>query len=69
MVSSKPWKGAFPLALAWWNDSLEVLITEAVHATQATTTYLLGMPLLGDHLEESLSQFGYSHEDYEMGRR
>ena len=69
MVSSKPWKGAFPLALCWWNDSLEALITEAVHATQATATYLLGMPLQGDHLEEALSQFGYSHEDYEMGRR
>jgi Protein of unknown function (DUF3775) len=34
-----------------------------------TAAYLLDMPLLGDHLEEALSQFGYSHEDYEMGRR
>ncbi len=30
--------------------------------------YLLGMPLLADHLEEALSQFGHSCEDYEMGR-
>lgn len=33
-----------------------------------TARYLLGMPQLGDYLEEGLSQLGYSCEDYEMGR-
>ena len=46
---------------------------EALHqAAQAhdrnETRYLLGTPLLGDYLEEGLSQLGYSIEDYEIGR-
>ena len=32
------------------------------------TRYLVGTPLLGDYLEEGLSQLGYSIEDYEIGR-
>ncbi|HUU66157.1 MAG TPA: DUF3775 domain-containing protein [Methyloceanibacter sp.] len=30
--------------------------------------YLLGTPLVGDYLEEGLSQLGYSLEDYELNR-
>lgn len=30
--------------------------------------YLLGTPLLADYLEEGLSQFGQSCEDFELGR-
>lgn len=33
-----------------------------------TATYLLGEPLLSDHLEEGLSQFGLTCEDFEIGR-
>ena len=33
-----------------------------------TVDYLIGTPLLADYLEEALSQFGYSCEDYEVGR-
>ena len=33
-----------------------------------TVDYLLGTPLLADYLEEGLSQFGQSCEDFEMGR-
>lgn len=33
-----------------------------------TAAYLLGMPLLGDYLEEGLSLLGYSCEEYEIGR-
>ena len=33
-----------------------------------TAGYLLGIPLLGDYLEEGLEQLGYSCADYEMGR-
>ena len=29
-----------------------------------TAAYLLTKPMLGDHLEEGLSQFGYSCEDF-----
>jgi hypothetical protein len=32
-----------------------------------TAAYLLGIPLLGEYLEEGLSQLDYSCEDYEMG--
>jgi hypothetical protein len=32
-----------------------------------TASYLLGMPLLPDHLEDALSQFGSSCEEFEMG--
>jgi hypothetical protein len=30
--------------------------------------YLLGTPLLGDYLEEGLSQLGYSLEGFEVNR-
>ena len=30
--------------------------------------YLLGTPLVGDYLEEGLSQLGYSLEDFELNR-
>jgi hypothetical protein len=33
-----------------------------------TASYLLGIPLLGDFLEEGLSMLGYSIEEYEIGR-
>ncbi|MGA9084443.1 MAG: DUF3775 domain-containing protein [Pseudolabrys sp.] len=33
-----------------------------------TATYLLGMPLLGDFLEEGLSLLGYSCEEFEINR-
>jgi hypothetical protein len=32
-----------------------------------TAAYLLGKPMIADHLEEGLSQFGCSCEDFEMG--
>ncbi len=33
-----------------------------------SATYLVGMPALGDYLEEGLAALGYSCEDYETGR-
>lgn len=33
-----------------------------------TAAYLLGEPLLADHLEETLSQLGMSCEEFEIGR-
>jgi hypothetical protein len=35
---------------------------------RGTAAYLLSLPLLGDYLEEGLSMFGESCEDFEMGR-
>lgn len=35
---------------------------------ERTASYLLGMPLLPDHLEEGLSMFGKSCEEFEIGR-
>jgi len=42
---------------------------EALRAhNRRTAEYLLGMPLLGDFLEEGLSMLGYSCEEFEIGR-
>ncbi len=42
---------------------------EAARAhNERTARYLLGMPQLGDFLEEGLSMLGYSCEDYEIER-
>lgn len=60
------------VALAWlgrgdgdiddWTD----LRAEASRAhNKRTAEYLLGMPLLGDLLEEGLAQFGHSMEEFE----
>jgi hypothetical protein len=63
------------VALAWLGrddntlDDWAELREEAVHAhrTQSThaANYLLGLPLLGDHLEEGLSLFGLSCESFD----
>ena len=61
------------VALAWlgrgdgdlddWND----IRAEAARAhNRRTAEYLLGMPLLGDHLEEALYLFGHSTEEFEQ---
>jgi Protein of unknown function (DUF3775) len=61
------------VALAWlgrgdgeledWDD----IRAEASRAhNKRTAEYLLGMPLLGDLLEEGLAQFGHSIEEFEQ---
>ena len=63
------------VALAWlgrddysardWSEVRE----EAARAhNERTAAYLLGMPLVGDFLEEALSMLGYSCEEYEIER-
>ena len=42
---------------------------QAAHAhNERTASYLLGMPLVGDFLEEGLSLLGYSCEEFEIER-
>lgn len=63
------------VALAWLgrdDHAAEDWTAVRAEAEQAhnrhTAEYLLGMPLLGDFLEEGLSMLGYSCEEFEIGR-
>ncbi len=63
------------VALAWLGrddsnlDDWADLRREALRAhNKRTAAYLLGMPQLGDFLEEGLSQFGLSCDEFEMDR-
>src|SRR5688500_8702962 len=63
------------VALAWigrgtydksdWNEAMSQARLEH---NKRTAQYLLGLPLLGDYLEEGMAAFGESCEDFEMGR-
>ncbi|MFB9261919.1 DUF3775 domain-containing protein [Bradyrhizobium erythrophlei] len=61
------------VALAWLGrgdgdvDDWEDIRAEAARAhNKRTAEYLLGTPLLGDYLEEGLTQLGHSPEDFEQ---
>ncbi len=63
------------VALAWLGrddysaDDWPAVREEAARAhNERTASYLLGMPLVGDFLEEGLSIRGYSCEEFEIGR-
>lgn len=63
------------VALAWLGrgdftaNDWESVREEAARAHNArTASYLLGMPLLADHLEEGLGLLGHSCERYEINR-
>ena len=61
---SLAWLGRGDDDLAGWTD----LKSQARDAhNKRTASYLLGMPLLADHLEEGLSLFGESCADFEAG--
>jgi hypothetical protein len=47
---------------------LEIREEAARAHNKRTAAYLLGMPLLGDFLEEGLSLLGYSCEEFEINR-
>ena len=63
------------VALAWlgrgtyeasdWTEALRE--AERAH-NKRTAEYLLGLPMLGDYLEEGLAAFGESCDDFETGR-
>lgn len=61
------------VSLAWLGrgdgdvDDWRELRAEAARAhNRRTAEYLLGMPLLGDYLEEALTQLGHSPEEFEQ---
>jgi len=63
------------VTLAWLGredysaNDLAALRQEAARAhNRRTAAYLLGMPQLGDFLEEGLSLLGYSCEEYQINR-
>ena len=63
------------VALAWLGrddysaeDWDEVRVEAADAHNARTAEYLLGMPLLGDFLEEGLAQLGHSCEEFELDR-
>ena len=63
------------VALAWLGrddytaDDWPPVREEAARAhNKNTVSYLLGMPLLGDYLEEGLTLLGYSCEEFEIER-
>ncbi len=59
------WLGRDDYSASDWTTVRE----EAARAhNQRTADYLLGMPLVGDYLEEGLSMLGYSCEEFEIGR-
>ena len=59
------WLGRDDYSASDWAEVRE----EAARAhNERTASYLLGMPMLGDVLEEGLSMLGYSCEEFEIGR-
>jgi len=57
------WVGRGDFALEEWDEALEAARERRVGST---SKFLLGMPLLGDLLEEGFVALGYSMEDYEI---
>ena len=63
------WLGRDPdSTLEDWPTIREEAANARASARLSTARYLLGVPTLGDDLEEGLSMFGRSCEDVEMGR-
>jgi len=63
------------VALTWLGrgdyskDEWAQVLKEARDArSDHTAEYLMGIPVLGDYLEEALSRLGYSCEEFEIGR-
>lgn len=57
------WLGRGDYAVEEWEEALEAARERRVGST---SKYLLGMPLLGDMLEEGFVALGYAMEDYEI---
>ncbi len=59
------WLGRGDFDKAEWKEARALAVERHRHRSAA---YLMGMPALGDYLEEGLSVLGYSCEDYEIDR-
>lgn len=59
------WMGRGDYAKDSWEEARALA---AERANERTAAYLIGTPLLGDYLEEGLSQFGLSCAEFESGR-
>ncbi len=59
------WTGRGDFTTEEWEDAR----AEARRAhNEHTAEYLLGIPKLGDYLENAMAQMGYSFEEYELNR-
>lgn len=56
------WVGRGDYDVKEWDDAVALAVQERI---TGTARYLLGEPLLADHLAEGLAQFGLSCEDFE----
>lgn len=56
------WVGRGDFSAAEWQEAIDAAVERK---TGPTSDYLLGMPLLGDLLEEGFVALGYACEDYE----
>jgi hypothetical protein len=59
------WLGGGDYDATEWHEALRE--ANRVHDGKEAS-YLLGIPLLGDYLEEGLSMLGYATEDYQIDR-
>ena len=59
------WIGRGDFGKDEWDDAVAA-VADLEEARQPR--YLLGIPLLGDYLEEGLSEMGYSCEEFEIDR-
>lgn len=57
------WVGRGDFAVEEWDEAMEAARERRVGST---SKYLLGMPLLGDMLEEGFVALGYTLENYEI---
>jgi hypothetical protein len=73
VISFQAWKAIDLTALAWlgrggFTDREEARAMAGERYRQHLGDYLIGMPALGDYLEEGLALTGYCCEDYEIDR-
>ena len=58
------WMGRGDFTEDQWDDAMA---QARETRNERAVDYLVGIPLLGDYLEEALSRLGYSCEEFEMG--
>jgi hypothetical protein len=59
------WIGSGDFSKEEWREAFSQAVDRG---NEREIDYLIGTPLLGDYLEEALSQFGLSIAEYEMNR-